>query len=146
MSSGNLDKYEYLTDEDLNYKPSTVDLAKFDYSPLSKFFNRGLKEEETKEGLLKRIKNIEDKNKEQLKAIKVQGKRQSDSKDNKTVGSKSFLIYDSRHGFYKYRFSKFVKISSVVFKVDALEIFYKAFIDLKDVDVKPENTIISLLY
>ena len=38
LSSGNLDKYEYLTGEDLNYKPSTVDQAKFDYSPLSKFF------------------------------------------------------------------------------------------------------------
>ena len=48
LSSGNLDKYEYLTGEDLNYKPSTVDQAKFDYSPLSKFFNRGLKEEEKK--------------------------------------------------------------------------------------------------
>ena len=31
----------------------------------------GLKEEDKKEGLLKRLKNIEDKNKEQLKAIKT---------------------------------------------------------------------------
>ena len=45
LSSGNLDKYKYLTGEDLNYKPSTVDQAKFDHSPLSKFFNKGLKEE-----------------------------------------------------------------------------------------------------
>ena len=42
LSSKNLDKYEYLTSEDLNYKPSTVDQAKFDYSPLSKFFNKEL--------------------------------------------------------------------------------------------------------
>ena len=34
LSSGNLDKYEYLTGEDLNYKPSIVE--KFDYSPLNK--------------------------------------------------------------------------------------------------------------
>ena len=54
LSSGNLDKYEYLTGEDLNYKPSTVEQAKFDYSPLSK----GLKEEDKKERLLKRLKNI----------------------------------------------------------------------------------------
>ena len=40
LSSGNLDKYEYLTGEDLNYKPSTVEQAKFDYSPLSKFLIR----------------------------------------------------------------------------------------------------------
>ena len=38
LSSGNLDKYEYLTGEYLNYKPCIVDLAKFDYSPLNKFF------------------------------------------------------------------------------------------------------------
>ena len=37
------------------------------YSPLSKFFNKELKEEDKKEGLLKRLKNIEDK---RLKAIK----------------------------------------------------------------------------
>ena len=49
LSSKNLDKYEYLTGEDLNYKPSTVEQAKFDYSPLNNFFNRGLKEEEKKD-------------------------------------------------------------------------------------------------
>ena len=70
MSSRNLDKYEYLTREDLNYKPSTAEQAKFDCSPFSKFFNRGLKGEDKKEGLLKRLKNIEHKNEEQLKAIK----------------------------------------------------------------------------
>ena len=70
MSTRNLDKYEYLTGEDLNYKPSAVDQAKFGYYPLIKFFNKGLAEEEKGEGLLKRLKNIEDKNKEQLKTIK----------------------------------------------------------------------------
>ena len=69
LSSGNLDKYEYLTGEDLNDKPRTVEQAKFDYYPLSKFFNKGLKEDK-KEGLLKRLKNIEDKCEEQVKAIK----------------------------------------------------------------------------
>ena len=63
LPSKNLDKYEYLTGEDLHYKPSTVEQAKFDYPPLSKFFNKGLKEEDKKEGLLKRLKNIEGKNK-----------------------------------------------------------------------------------
>ena len=33
-SSGDLRKYEYLTGEDLGYKPSVIELAKFDYSPL----------------------------------------------------------------------------------------------------------------
>ena len=48
LSPGNLDKYEYLTGEDLNYKPSTIDQTKFDYSPFSECFNKGLEEEEKK--------------------------------------------------------------------------------------------------
>ena len=71
MSSNNLDKYEYLTGEDLSLKPSTVEQAKqaIEYSPLGKMFNKGLdKNEVKKEGLLKRLKNIEDKNEELLKA------------------------------------------------------------------------------
>ena len=75
LSSNNLDKYEYLTREDLGLKPSTVVQRKFEYTPLGKIFNKGLKEEEDKkEGLLKRLKNIEGKNEEQLKAIEDQGK------------------------------------------------------------------------
>ena len=44
---------------------------------MGKFFNRGLKEEDKKEGLLERQKNIEDKNEEQLKAIEDQKKVQT---------------------------------------------------------------------
>ena len=69
LSSSNLDKYEYLTGEDLNYKPITVEQAKFNYSLLNKRFNKGL-EEDKNEGLLKRLKNIENKNEEQLKIIR----------------------------------------------------------------------------
>ena len=39
---------------------------------MSKFFNKRLKEEDKKEGLLKRLKNIENKNEEQLEAIEDQ--------------------------------------------------------------------------
>ena len=74
LSSNNLDKYEYLTGEDLGLKPSTAEQEKFEYSPLGKIFNKGLFEEDKKEGLFKRIKNIENKNEEQLKAIEDQGK------------------------------------------------------------------------
>ena len=58
LSSNNLDKYEYLTGEDLGLKPSTVEQAKFEYSPLGKIFNKGLNKDDQKEGLFKRIKNI----------------------------------------------------------------------------------------
>ena len=73
LSSNNLDKYEYLTSENLRLKPSTVEQAKFEYSPLGKVFYKGLDNyDDKKEGLLKRLTNIEDKNKEQLKAIEDQ--------------------------------------------------------------------------
>ena len=61
LSSNNLDKYEYSTGENLGLKPSTVEQAKFEYSPLGKIFNKGLSEDGKKERLLKRLKNIEDK-------------------------------------------------------------------------------------
>ena len=75
LYSKNLDKYEYLTGEDLGLKSSTVEKAKFEYSPLGKSFNKGLSEDDKKERLLKRLKNIEDKNEVQLQAIKDQGKK-----------------------------------------------------------------------
>ena len=41
-----LEKYEYLTGEDLGYRPSALEKTKFEYSPLGKSFDKGLKEEE----------------------------------------------------------------------------------------------------
>ena len=71
LSSKNFNKFEYLTDEDLGLKASTVEEAKFEYSPLGNIFTKRLgKGEDKKEGLLKRLKNIEDKNEQQLKIIK----------------------------------------------------------------------------
>ena len=76
LFSNNLDKYEYLTGEDLGLKPSTVEQAKFEYFPLGKIFNKGLDKDDKKEGLFKRLENIKDKNEEQLQAIKDQGEKQ----------------------------------------------------------------------
>ena len=64
QSSGDLRKYEYVTGGDLGYKPSTVEQARFDYSPLGKVFNKGLTEKDKKEELLKSVKNIGDKSEE----------------------------------------------------------------------------------
>ena len=61
-SIGDLDKYEYLTKQDLKYKPDALEQVKFAYSPLGKVFNDGLnKKDNTKKvGILQRLKNIED--------------------------------------------------------------------------------------
>ena len=78
--SNNLDKYQYLTGEDLALKPSSVEQTKLGYSPLDKIFNKRLEEEEKKEGLLKRLKNIEDRGK----------KKQLDT-DSKSLKSVSYF-------------------------------------------------------
>ena len=69
-SSGDLPKYEYLTKKDLEYKPDAFEQEKFEYSPLGKVFTDGLDKSYKKEGILKRLKNIEDKSNNQLLAIK----------------------------------------------------------------------------
>ena len=58
-SNGELDKYEYLTGEDLGYKPDALTQAKFDYSPLGKVFTAGLDKDDKKDGLFKRLRSIE---------------------------------------------------------------------------------------
>ena len=61
-SNGDLDKYEFLTKQDLKCKQDALGPAKFTYSPLGKVFNDGLnKKDDTKKvGILQRLKNIED--------------------------------------------------------------------------------------
>ena len=40
--------YEYLTVEDLGYKPDVLQKAKFEYSPLGQVFNKTLKKMKNK--------------------------------------------------------------------------------------------------
>ena len=68
-SSGELDKYEYLTGEGLGYKPDVLTQAKFEYSPLGKVFITGLDKSDRKQGLLKTLKNIGNKSGNQLIAL-----------------------------------------------------------------------------
>ena len=87
-SSGDLPKYKYLTKKDLNYKPNAFEQAKFEYSPLDKVFIDGLDKSDRKEGLLKRLKNIEDKSNNQLLAIRdinrpaIRGRNDDDDDDD----------------------------------------------------------------
>ena len=88
LSSNNLDKYEYLTGEDLGLKPSTVEQAKFEYSPLGKIFNKGLDKDDKKEGLFKRLKNIENAQKNLIRdddneSIYYTPRSEFDDKDDK---------------------------------------------------------------
>ena len=53
LSSNNLDKYIYLTGEDLSLKPNTIEQARFEYSPSGKIFNKGLDKDDQKKDCLK---------------------------------------------------------------------------------------------
>ena len=49
LSSDNLDKYEYLTGEDIGLKPNSIEQTKFEYFPLGKIFNMELDKKEKKQ-------------------------------------------------------------------------------------------------
>ena len=63
LSSGKIDKYEYLTGEEIlaSNQKQIIEQAKFTYSPLGKTFE-------------KQIKTIEDQGERQIKVIQNQGK------------------------------------------------------------------------
>ena len=124
-----------------------VEQVKFDYSPLGKVFNKGLTEEDKKEGLLKSVKNIGDKDKELLKEMKNQITKESNKKDSKTVKTKNSLVYDQNHNFYNYRLDKFVEIPSIESTFDIFETFYKDVVSLKTLEAKTKkNTDHKLWY
>ena len=86
LSSGKLDKYEYLTGEDSGYRPDPIQKPKFEYSPLDQVFNKGLGVNEKQEGLLKMLKNIEDKTDNQLDLVRDQGDKQLDLIGKTNIG------------------------------------------------------------
>ena len=93
-SSGDLPKYHYLTKKDLGYKPDAFEQAKFEYSPLGKVFTNGLNKSDKNEGLLKRLKNIEDKSNNQLLTIKNISRPAITGKNNGNVSDEYKTIQD----------------------------------------------------
>ena len=141
LSSDDLRKYEYLTSEDFGYRPSVVEKAKFDYSPLGRVFIKGLYKDDQKEALFKRVENIKGKNEELLQEIKNKRTKGLGNKDSKTATAKHFLIYGQNHNFYKYGLDILFNVSSTESKSDTLEMFYKKFISLISFKVRAkENT------
>ena len=63
FSSGDLNKYEFLTRKDLNYKRNALDKARFEFSPLGKTFSMGLNKNTLnyqEESVTKLLKDIKD--------------------------------------------------------------------------------------
>ena len=93
-SSGDLPKYKYLTKKDLGYKPDASEQAKFEYLPLGKVFTDGLDKSDKNGGLLKRLKNIEDRSNNQLLAIKNIPKPAMKGENNGDVNDEYKTIQD----------------------------------------------------
>ena len=89
LFSNNLDKHEYLTGEDLGLKPSIAEQAIFEYSPLGKIFNKGLYKNDQKEGLFKRLKNIENAQKNLINS--------NDDDDDKGIYHSARSQFDSEY-------------------------------------------------
>ena len=63
FSSGDLNKYKFLTRRDLNYKPNALNKARFEFSPLGRAFNEGLDKTVVnyqEKGVIKLLKDIRD--------------------------------------------------------------------------------------
>ena len=61
FSSGDLNKYEFLTRKDLKYKPNALDKARFEFSPLGQTYSTGLDknvQNYQEEGIIKLLKDL----------------------------------------------------------------------------------------
>ena len=130
-----MDKHEYLTREDLGLKPSTAEQGKFEYSPLGKIFHKGLDKDDQKQGLFKRLNNIEDKNEEQLKLLSNANKTSSHIKNE------SDYNYDNNFAFYKfYRDFQNFKDRSLESKYNDISKFYKTLNEFRNHKANTDET------
>ena len=53
LSSKDLEKYEYLTGEDLGYRPDIIERVKFEYSALGEAFNKVFKKDDKNKIVIK---------------------------------------------------------------------------------------------
>ena len=148
-SRGDLPKYEYLTKKDLGYKPDAFEQGTFEYSPLGKVFTDGLDKSDRNEGLLKRLKNIEDRNNNQLLAIKniprpaIKGENNDSFRSDDDVNDEYKTIQNYKQGLidknilYKGGVKKFDKIVDKWKQTKDEKIVYKN-VDTK-VDTKKFN-------
>ena len=101
LSSGKIDKYEYLTGEEIlpSNKQQIIEQAKFTYSPLGKVFE-------------KQIKTIEDQGEKQRKAIqdnKEQSVNLNNYKDNLLLSKEGEIFKD----IYNKRLDKIEELNTI---------------------------------
>ena len=58
LSSKDLEKYEYLTGENLGYNPDVIERAKFEYFPLEEAFNKVFQKDDKNKKVMKQYKRL----------------------------------------------------------------------------------------
>ena len=114
LSSGKLDKYEYLTGEEIlpSNQQQIIEYAKFTYSPLGKVFE-------------KHTKTIEDQGKKQVKAIQDNKQLVNIIKDN----YKDKLLLSKEREIFKDIYNKRLdKIEEMNNKIDYDDLDYVVFL------------------
>ena len=95
---------------------------------MGKISNKGLSEDDKKEGILKRLENIKDKNDELLNTFSTTNK----SSRNKTNNQSKILIYNAEHSFSKLRNTDDVKKLSLDSMFNLMREYDKKFTSLKN--------------
>ena len=117
-----LKKYEYLTGEDLVYKPGVIDQPNLIILYWVKFLPRNWIKITKNKGFkrLKRLQNIEDRKKELLNTSTVANK-------GKNAKNESDFNYDSEYAIYEFNrgFKKFKRIPSLGSKHNELKKFHE---------------------
>ena len=135
FSSGDLNKYEFLTRKDLKYKPNALDKARFEFSPLGQTFSTGLDKNVQgyqEEGVIKLLKDIRDSLAGNV-IIPARPPRPNDDGDDDGDGKTSYIDLSWINDLQLYK-----KIASEVFSryngdKDSFELFtLRTFIDNKN--------------
>ena len=124
-----------MTGENLGLKPSTAKQAKFEKAPLGKVFNKGLSENDKKEGLFKRLENIKDKNEELINTLSTTNKVPKNQINNQSKK----LIYDVNHSFAKLRNIDYIKKLSLDSMYNLMKEYHKKFNSLNKLKPQKEN-------
>ena len=102
---------------------------------MGKIFNKGLSEEDRKEGLLKRLENIKDKNKELRNVFNTTNK----APKNKAKNQSKKLIYNSDNSFAKLRNIDNIKKLSLDSMFKIMREYHKKFTNLNNLVPRTEN-------
>ena len=102
---------------------------------MGKISNKGLSEDDKKEGILKRLENIKDKNDELLNTFNTTNK----TPKNKTNNQRQKLIYNAEHSFAKLKNIDNIKKLSLDFIFNLMREYHKKFTSLNILVPRTEN-------